>query len=60
MLAYIAIPLVRQSIDAFKDMVWNNHKIRRQRKTWLPDANINHLYSFPERYGLKTCGKYQL
>ncbi|XP_044172915.1 uncharacterized protein LOC122957085 [Acropora millepora] len=32
------------------------HRIRAQKDTVLPDGVPNHIYSFPEQYGLEKCG----
>ena len=55
MLSYIMIPLIQKQIDIFVDM-WNNHRIRGQKNTFLPDGVPNHIYNFPEKYGLVECG----
>ena len=52
------IPLLQKELDEFKDTVWNTHRIRYQKETLLPDGIPDHMYSFPERYGLEECGKY--
>ena len=56
LLAYIMIPIVQKEIDTFVDVVWNSHRIRDQKNTYLPDGVPNHIYSFAEKYGLKECG----
>ena len=35
---------------------WNNHRIRFQKDTVLPDGILEHIDSFPEKYGLERCG----
>ena len=50
------IPKVQKEIDTFVDVVWNSHRIRDQKNTFLPDGVPNHIYSFAEKYGLKECG----
>ena len=52
------IPLLQKELDEFKDIVWNTHRIRQQKGTLLPDGVPDHIYSFPEKYGLQECGKY--
>lgn len=54
------IPVVQRELDIFKDMVWNSHRIRAQKDTVLPDGIPNHIYSFPEQYGLEECGNLTL
>ena len=42
----------------FKDVVLNSRRIRSQKYTYLPDGIPEHIYSFPEEYKLKDCGKW--
>ena len=51
------IPLIQREIDVFKDVIWNSHRIRAQKNTYLPDGVPEHIFDFPEAYGLKNCGK---
>ena len=51
------IPLIQRELDKFKDIVWNSHRIRHQKNTFMADGIQNHVYDFPDRYGLKDCGK---
>ena len=51
------VPCVQRELDEFKDIVWNTHRIRRQKHTLLPDGIPNHIYQFPEKYDLQQCGK---
>ena len=60
LIAYIMVPLVQKEIDMFKDTVWNSHRIRAQKDTILPDGVPNHIYSFPEQYGLQDCGMHSI
>ena len=57
MLPYIMIPLMQKEIDIFVDM-WNSHRIWEQKNTLLPNGVPNHIYNFPEKYGLVECGMY--
>jgi hypothetical protein len=50
------VPTIQNEIDKFVDVVWNTHQIREQRNTLLPDGIPNHVYDFPEQYGLEDCG----
>ena len=50
------IPLIQKDLDVFRESVWNTHRIRAQKDTILPDGIPNHIYSFPEQYGLEECG----
>ena len=43
-------------IDVFKDVVWNNHRIREQKDGELPGGVPNHIFNFPEEYELENCG----
>ena len=56
LLAYVMIPLIQRELDTFINSIWNTHRIRKQRNTVLPDGVPNHIYSFPEEYGLQECG----
>ena len=50
------IPIMQRELDEFKDTIWNTHRIRYQKETMLPDGIPDHIYSFPEKYGLEQCG----
>ena len=50
------VPIIQKEIDAFVDAVWNNHCIWAQKDTFLPAGVPNHIYSFPDQYGLEKCG----
>ena len=50
------IPIVQKEIDTFVDVVWNSHRIRDHKNTYLPDEVPNHIYSFADKYGLEECG----
>jgi hypothetical protein len=56
-LAYLFIPMIQVELDTFRETVWNSHRIRQQRDTYLPDGAPNHIYTFPEEYGLEECCK---
>ena len=57
LLAFIMIPILQKQLDTFKATLWNAHRIRTQKDTLLPDGVPDHIYSFPEEYGLQECGK---
>lgn len=57
-MAYLFIPVLQNELDIFKDTVWNTHRIRRQKDTFLPNGIPNHIHAFPQNYALKDCGKY--
>lgn len=56
-MAYIMVPLIQRQLDEFKDTIWNPHRIRHQKNTKMADGIPNHIYNFPEKYGMKECGK---
>jgi hypothetical protein len=56
-LAFILIPLLQNELYIFKDTIWNSHRIRHQKETDLPNGVPNHIYAFPDVYGLEDCGK---
>lgn len=56
LLAFIMVPLIQKELDIFRETVWNSHRIRAQRDTALPDGIPDHIYNFPEKYGLEECG----
>ena len=58
-LAFIMIPLIQKDLDVFRESVWNTHRIRAQKDTCLPDGIPNHMFSFPEQYGLEECGMFR-
>ena len=45
-------------LEVFKDTVWNSHKIPHQNETDLRNGVPDHVYAFPEAYGLEDCGMY--
>ena len=57
LLAYIFIPVIGKELKVFKETIWNNHRIRHQKDTFLPDGVPEHMYNFPQEYGLEECGK---
>lgn len=50
------VPVVQRELDTFKEIVWNSHRIRAQKDMVLPDGVPNHIYNFPQKYGLEECG----
>lgn len=50
------IPLMQRELDTFKDTIWNSHRVRQQKDAVLPAGIPDHIYSFPEEYGLEECG----
>ena len=56
LLAFLMIPILQNEVEEFKDVVWNSHRIRAQKDRYLPAGIPNHIYDFPERYGLEHCG----
>ena len=57
LLSFVIIPLVQKELDSFRETVWNTQRIRAQKDAVLPSGISNHIYSFPEEYGLEECGK---
>ena len=55
MLAFVMIPMLQRELEDFRT-VWNTHRIRAQKDTYMADGVPNHIFQFPERYGLKACG----
>ena len=55
-LAFIMIPLMQRELDEFRNTVWNLHRIRAQKNTFMPDGVPDHIYNFPEEYGMQECG----
>ena len=56
LIAYLMVPLLQRELDIFKETVWNAHRIHAQKNTNLPAGVPNHIYSFPEEYGLEDKG----
>ena len=56
LLAFLMIPVVQKQLDVFRTVVWNSHGIRAQKDTALPNGVPDHIYSFPDMYGLEGCG----
>ena len=54
LLAYILIPVIQKQLDLFAQTICNSHRIRAE-ETFLPDGVPDHIYNFPERYGLEDC-----
>ena len=54
-IAYVYIIVLEREMHLFVTN-WNNHRIRFQKDTILPDGVPQHIYSFPEKYGLERCG----
>ena len=55
-MAYVMVPLIQFQLDEFKDKIWNPHRIRYQKDTLMADGIPNHIYDFPEKYGMEECG----
>ena len=58
LLSYLLIPVIQRQLDVFQETVWNSHRNRTQKNTVLPDGVPDHIYNFPEEYGLEECGKH--
>ena len=50
------VPIIQREVDIFKYYVWNGHQIRAQKDTQLSNEVPNHIYNFPEKYGLQNKG----
>ena len=50
------IPIIQREVDIFKEHIWNSRRIRAQKDTQLPNGVPNHIYVFPEKYGLQNKG----
>ena len=51
------VPLIQRQLDEFIDAIWNPHRIRHQKNTIMADRIPNHIFNFPEKYGMKESGK---
>ena len=56
MLAYIMVPMMQRELDEFRLTIWNTHRIRAQKKTLMADGIPDHIFEFPERYGMEKKG----
>ncbi|XP_077974714.1 uncharacterized protein LOC144430568 [Styela clava] len=54
-LAYIMVPIIQKHIDEFVSIL-NAHRIQEQKESKVPCGVPNHIYNFPECYGLQECG----
>ena len=57
LLAFILIPVIKKQLDSFRETIWNTNSIRTQENTSLPDGVPDHIYNFPQEYGLKSVVK---
>jgi len=55
LIAFIMVPILEHEVAIFIKL-WNTHRIRKQRGVSLPDGIPDHIYNFPEKYGLEECG----
>ena len=60
LLAFLMVPLLQRELGVFKETVWNTHIIHTQKGTNLPTGVPNHIYNFPEQYGLEEKGTVKL
>ena len=56
LLSYIMIPMMQRQLDEFCQTIWNNHRIRAQKDTLMADGIPNHIFEFPEKYGMENKG----
>ena len=54
-IAFVYIPALEREMHFFVTNC-NNHQIRFQKDTILPDGAPEHIYSFPEKYSFEKCG----
>ena len=52
------VPLIQCQLEEFQNIVWNPHRIRCQKDTVMADGIPNHMYDFPNKYGMEECGKF--
>ena len=57
LLAFLLMPVLQKQLDLFRQTVWNTHRIKTQKDTFLPDGVSDHIYEFAEKHGLEECGK---
>ena len=50
------IPVMQRELDEFRLTVWNTHRIRAQKETLMADGIPDHIFAFPERYGMEKKG----
>ena len=50
------IPMMQRELDEFHQTVWNSHRIRAQKDTLMADGIPNHIFEFPEKYGMEHKG----
>jgi len=51
------VPLMQLQLEEFQNVVWNPHRIRYQKDTYMADGIPNHIFEFPEKYNLENCGE---
>lgn len=52
------VPVMQRELNEFKDTVWNTHRIRAQKDTLMADGVPDHIYEFPDRYGMQKKGTF--
>ena len=57
-MAFVFIPVIGKEMDVFRETIWNSHRVRSQKEAQMPKGIPNHLYAFPEEYGVEECGMY--
>ena len=50
------IHMMEWELDEFRQTIWNNHRIRAQKDTLMADGIPNHIFEFPEKYGMENKG----
>lgn len=51
---------MQRELDEFRLTVWNTHRIRAQKETLMADGIPDHIFTFPERYGMEKKGCYSI
>lgn len=57
-MAFVFISVIGKEMDVFRETIWNSHRVRSQKEAQMPKGIPNHLYAFPEEYGVEECGMY--
>ena len=52
--------LVQKELDVFRETVWNTHRIRAQKDTYLPVGVPNHIHNLPINMDLNNVVGTQL
>ena len=47
---------MQREVEEFRVTVWNSHRIRAQKDTLMADGISDHMFEFPEQYGMERKG----